>query len=79
MTKFIECIVLVKSTVGDNEITTKRKMLVKKRIITGIMELNNNKCKMIIERKDGTVEEYILDQKYEELKKKLNSKEARTP
>lgn len=72
--KFLEFTIFVKV---DN-IPVKKKILVRKDTLSGVIQLSNTKSQIIIERKNGDIEEYVVDKNFEEIKGMLDDQTENT-
>lgn len=66
--QFLETTVVL--TKGN--ISVRRKALIKKETITAVQELNAQSCLIWIERRDGSVDDYVIETTFSELKESLN-------
>lgn len=59
--------------VPKNKVNLRRKALIRVDTIAGVQELNHNTCKLILERRDGTVEEYLVEAGFDTIKDRLDA------
>ena len=73
MSDFLHFEILVEKKVKKNPpVRLKRKVSFRRDTISGFQELDKETTKLVIERRDGTVEEYVVNETYESVKEQLN-------
>lgn len=59
--------------VTRGKVSLRRKVLIRADTIAGLQELNNTTCKLVLERRDGTIEEYTVEAEFDKLKERLDA------
>jgi hypothetical protein len=64
---FLQCLI-------DKQPGVKQKALLRLESVAGILEISDTTCELIIERRDGTVEKYLIEGSFDQISSQILKK-----